>query len=73
MARVLSILEDKLGHCIKQAKVEWKKPFYCGKTSQGEYHIAEDDRAGEVRLLVLNRKTKRYTMPHLVGSFTLDK
>jgi acyl dehydratase len=73
MARVLSILEDEFGYCIKQAKVEWKKPFHCGKASQGEYHISKDDTTGEVRLLVLNTKTQKYTMPHLLGTFTLDK
>jgi len=73
MARSLSILENKLGCSIKQAKVDWKKPFYCGKTSQGEYHITDEEKDGEVRLLVLNTKTLRYTMPHMVGTFTLDK
>jgi len=73
MARALSILENKLGSSINQAKVEWKKAFFCGKTSQGEYHMTEEEEAGEVRLLVLNTKTSRYTMPHMVGTFTLDK
>jgi len=73
MARSLSILENKFGCSIKQAKVDWKKPFYCGKTSQGEYHITDEEKDGEVRLLVLNTKTHKYTMPHMVGTFTLDK
>lgn len=73
MARTLAILEDKLGCCLEQAKVEWKKPFPCGNVSEGEYHMAEDQKSGEVRLLVLNRKTKEYSMPHLVGTFTLKK
>jgi len=73
MARSLSIIENKLGYSIKQAKVDWKKPFYCGQTAQGEYHITGEEKDGEVRLLVLNTKTRRITMPHMVGTFTLDK
>merc|ERR1719320_1109335 len=70
MAQSLSAVEATLGRSVQEARVEWKKPFYCGTKAEGVYHIVEQK--GEMRLMVKDRKTNLYTMPHMVGCFKLE-
>lgn len=69
MAQTLSVLEGEQEINVKQAKVEWKKPFYCGDLAEGQYHLNEDGKSGEMMLLVADVKTKLYEVPHMLGTF----